>query len=279
VPSRNHPVASSVAFGVLVGGAITVLALTTLRADDAPYVTMPSESLSHSPAAQAGEESAGAVGHRVWGHAADGSALRWDPCQPIELVVSRHRLDEARRADVAEAVHRLREASGLPLVIVGESDEIPRRDRPLISATTEGWAWAPVLIGWVEPHETDLPLLMVDRGVALPVAVRDGEREAFVTGQVVLNAARTDLRPGFDDRRDAWGSTLLHELGHLIGLDHVDDLDQLMSTAPGTGPVAFGPGDLAGFARVGAAAGCRLAPSPTAGRDIPPSSAWTTSAP
>jgi hypothetical protein len=279
VPSRDRPVATSIAFGVLIGGALTLLLLTTLRAGDAPYVTPPSSPAIRSPALEAAVTDAATSpqDHRVWARAQDGSVLRWDACRPLELVVSRHRLDDERRADVAEAVRRLREASGLQLVVVGETDEVPRADRPLIMALDRGWAWAPVLIGWVEPRETDLPLLMIDRGVALPVAVRDGEREAFVTGQIALNAARTDLRSGFADRSDAWGSTLLHELGHLVGLDHVDDPRQLMSAAPGSGPVVFGAGDLAGFARIGAPAGCRPAPSAAAGRDIAPSSAWATS--
>jgi len=279
VPSRDRPLATSIAFGVLVGGALTLLLLNVLRADEEPYVTSPSSPAIRSPAleATATETATSPPGHSVWALAQDGSVLRWDACRPLELVVSRHHLDDERRADVAEAVRRLREASGLELVIVGETEEIPRGDRSLVTMTDRGWAWAPVLIGWVEPRETDLPLLMIDRGVALPIAVRDGDREAFVTGQVALNAARTDLRPGFADRSDAWGSTLLHELGHLIGLDHVDDPRQLMSVAPGAGPVAFGAGDLAGFERLGAPAGCRPAPSPESGRDIAPSSAWATS--
>lgn len=276
VPSRDRHVATSIAFGVLVGGALTLLLLTVLRTGERPYATPPTSPNIRSPALEAAVtgDAASPQDHRVWAHAADGSVLRWDACRPLEFVISRRHLDDERRADVAEAVRRLREASGLELVVVGETDEVPRADRPLITPTDRGWAWAPVLIGWVEPRETDLPLLMVDRGVALPVAVRDREREAFVTGQIALNAARTDLRSGFADRRDAWGSTLLHELGHLIGLDHVDDPRQLMSEAPGSGPVVLGAGDLAGFERIGAAAGCRAAPSATVGRDISPSSAW-----
>lgn len=279
VPSRDRPVATSIAFGVLVGGALTLLLLTVLRAGDGPYATRPSSPAIRSPALEAPVtgDAAAPQDHRVWARAQDGSVLRWDACRPLELVVSRHHLDDERRADVAEAVHRLREASGLELVVVGETEEKPRGDRSLVTMTDRGWTWAPILIGWVRPHETDLPLLMIDRGVALPIAVRDGGREAFVTGQIALNAARTDLRSGFADRSDAWGSTLLHELGHLIGLDHVDDPRQLMSAAPGAGPVVFGAGDLAGFERIGAPAGCRPAPSPEAGRDIAPSSAWATS--
>jgi predicted Zn-dependent protease len=48
---------------------------------------------------------------------------------------------------------------------------------------------------------------------------------------------------------------VLHELGHLVGLAHVQDEHELMY-AENIGQLDFGRGDLAGLARVGATA-CR----------------------
>ena len=84
----------------------------------------------------------------------------------------------------------------------------------------------------------------------------------FVSGQIVLNQDRADLQPGFDDRATSWGATLLHELGHIVGLDHVDDPAQVMHHLPGSGPVEWGDGDREGLAAVGAAAGCLDVPEP-----------------
>ncbi|MGJ9411746.1 matrixin family metalloprotease [Aeromicrobium sp. CF4.19] len=44
-------------------------------------------------------------------------------------------------------------------------------------------------------------------------------------------------------------AVLLHELAHLVGLDHVDDTDELMY--PTSGPLEWGPGDLAGLEALG----------------------------
>ena len=122
-------------------------------------------------------------------------------------------------------------------------------------------------MAWSGPGGDGPPLGPHDRGLAVPVAVRDGDRHALVTGQVVLNAARTDLRPGFGDRADSWGAVLVHELGHVLGLAHVTDTTQMMSAAPGRGPIELGAGDRAGLARIGAGAGCLDVPDPARGRD------------
>jgi len=203
--------------------------------------------------------------YAFWAVDQHGDPLRWDACAPVKFVLNLRDAPEGADEDVRTALDILASATGLDLVVDGLTDEAPTVQRALVEADGTGWRWRPVLIAWIPPTAGGFPLTALDRGLALPVAVRDGEREAYVTGQVVLNAARPDLVPGFIDRRNAVGSTLLHELAHLLGLDHVDDPRQLMSTDPGNGPVAFESGDLAGLERLGRAAGCNPAPPASAG--------------
>ena len=207
-------------------------------------------------------------GFALWGTDRTGGPLRWDACAPVLFVLSTVDAPPSAADDVQQALDMLAAASGLSLVLDGTSDERAHTGRPLVERDGEGWRWMPVLIAWAGPDATDLPLTALDRGLAVPVAVRDGDREGLVTGQVVINASRTDLVPGFGDRSDAVGATLLHELGHVLGLDHVDDIAQVMSEDPGSGPVRFGDGDLAGLRAVGADAGCNPAPAPESGRGL-----------
>ena len=207
-------------------------------------------------------------GFALWGRDQHGGPLRWDACAPVTFVLSPVDAPAHAEADVRAALAMLAEASGLDLVLEGMTDERPDARRPLVERVGDEWRWRPVLIAWARPGATDLPLTTIDRGVAVPVSVRDGDREGLVTGQVVINAARTDLVAGFGDRSDAVGATLLHELGHVLGLDHVDDVAQIMSEDPGSGPVRFGDGDLAGLRAVGSDAGCRPAPAPASGRGL-----------
>jgi len=213
---------------------------------------------------------------RFWATNDDGTPVRWDPCSPIELVVN-NGADPPQdlTADLVEAVEIVAEITGLDIFVAGETDEPPSADRPAYQPARYGQRWAPVLIAWADPGHADLPLREHDRGLAIPVAVGvDGDR-TFVTGQIVLNRRRSDLTEGFEDRAGAWGATLLHELGHLMGLAHVDDPAQLMATDPGSGPARFGSGDVAGLTHLGAEGGCLDVPVPqhvgtSHPTDIPP---------
>lgn len=207
-------------------------------------------------------------GYESWAQDEAGDPLRWDACAPVPFVVNTDGAPDGAVEDLRAALELLADASGLELILAGTTDERPMRERPLVERAGTTWRWRPVLVAWAGPDEGDLPLTPLDRGIALPVAVRDGDLEAFVTGQVVINVRRTDLRAGFDDRSDSLGALLVHEVAHVLGLDHVDDPGELMWVDPGSGPVVLGPGDRAGLRTVGADAGCRGAPDPTVGRGL-----------
>jgi predicted Zn-dependent protease len=72
----------------------------------------------------------------------------------------------------------------------------------------------------------------------------------YVTGEVVLsrdNLTQMLQRPtGYIRAR----AVLLHELGHLLGLNHVQDRNELMDPVL-SGLTGYGPGDRAGLARLG----------------------------
>jgi hypothetical protein len=201
-------------------------------------------------------------GFDVWARNDDGLPVRWDPCSPIDLLVATDGAPPGALSDLRRSVEELREHTGLALRVAGTNDERPRADRSPFQPDRYGRRWAPVLVAWSPPHEGGLRLRTTDRGVAMPIAVGPPGDRTYVTGQVVFNAERTDLRPGFADRAHSWGATMLHELAHLVGLAHVEDPDQLMAVHPGTGPVAFGTGDLAGLEAIGAGHGCRRVPTP-----------------
>lgn len=242
-------VAALAGAAVAVAGAVRAVSSNGVSAlRDAPH------------GADAGVEAS--AGFAVWDHNDDGRPIRWDPCTPIDLVVATAGAPDGARDDLARAIDEVAAHSGLQLRVIGETDERPAARRDAYQPDRYGRRWAPVLVAWADPHENGLSLRDTDRGLAVPVAVGRPGARVYVTGQVVLNARRHDLRPGFGDRVDAWGSTLLHELAHLVGLAHVSGAEHLMAVHPGEGPVELSPGDRAGLAAIGADHGCLDVPRP-----------------
>lgn len=242
-----------------VGGFVVV---TLLAISVAGFVMLATTLSEDKPASEVALSLADQPSFRFWATNDDGRPVRWDPCSPIELVINTDRAAYDFAPDLAAAISVVAETTGLDIVIAGETDERPRARRPPYQPDTYGDRWAPVLVAWAEPNDRGLPLTDGDRGLAIPIAVGMQGDRTYVTGQIVLNRRRTDLSPGFGDRADAWGATLLHELGHLVGLAHVADPAQLMAADPGSGPARFAPGDIAGLSHLGADGGCLTVPMP-----------------
>jgi hypothetical protein len=169
----------------------------------------------------------------------------YDPCRPVTYVVNPAGAPEGYRDLVADSVAAISAATGLRFDDEGTTDA-----RPFAATGAPTFARSPVVIGWVTPEEE--PRLAGDiAGVGGSVAVeRRPHHLTFVTGAIALD------RELFADlaARDARGSAraiLMHELGHVVGLAHVDDPGELMFS-DNTGQAALGPGDREGLARLGA---------------------------
>jgi hypothetical protein len=240
-------------FGLLAGGVLVAGVLAMLG------VVGPMPGAAPVGAAHLG---AASEGYRVWERRTDGQPVRWDPCSPIDVVVAPDGVPPGGLDDLEEAVERLRRATGLDLRVTGTTEERPSGARLPYQPERYGERWAPVLVAWGPPHEDGVPLRDIDRGVGIPVALGGSGARSYITGQVVLNADRDDLVAGFADRATSWGATVLHELAHVLGLDHVDDPEALMYRFPGEGPIRFAPGDLAGLRAIGATDGCLDVPTP-----------------
>jgi hypothetical protein len=191
-----------------------------------------------------------------------GLPTRWNPCAPIRYVVNASLAPDGSIADVHEAIGRISAATGIVFQYEGPTDEEATAYREPIQPDRYGDRWAPVLIAWADPATSDIPFendRHVAAGVAVPVPPPWFE-DVYVSGWIALNAEDPNL-PGFD-LPGQQGPVLLHELGHLMGLGHVNTVGEIMHPSGG-GVVDLGPGDLEGLRRLGASGGCLSVVEPT----------------
>ena len=185
-----------------------------------------------------------------------GTPTRWDPCEPIHYVVNAELAPPGSVEDVHEAVRRVSGATRIAFVYEGPTDEEVSISRDVYQFDRYGDRWAPVLIAWVDPDDSDMPFERDDRvapGVAGPRIAPTRLEDVYVSGWVAINADDPNP-PGFSVPGQQ-GPVILHELGHLMGLGHVRPPGELMHPSGG-GVVDFGPGDREGLRLLGADAGC-----------------------
>lgn len=178
--------------------------------------------------------------------------VTFDPCRVVPVVVNRAKMPAGGEAILNGALAELRRRAGLSFQVEGASDEVPATPRKSFQPERYGDRWAPVLIAWTDP--AGAPVLAGDVGGAgWSNAVDAGTgRVVYVTGQVYLDGPAVGEMLKARDGTAHAQALLLHELAHVVGLDHVDDDSQLMHPIGTRGLTGFATGDLQGLAMLGA---------------------------
>ena len=145
-------------------------------------------------------------------------------------------------SDVKEALRRISQVSGITFRYRGRTRTMPDLGRPQYPGRNR------FVLAW----SIDRDQLAGLAGVAKAKAVNGRLRSGFV----LINDQWSRSAPSGFGAGETHGIVLMHELGHLIGLDHVRDRHQVMK--PGEQPAAvWGAGDRTGLKRLGRVMGCR----------------------
>ena len=168
----------------------------------------------------------------------------FSPCDPIHYVVNPTNGPDDWDVYVDRAMEEVGDRTGLMFIDDGTTSDRNFTDRLPTNSLPK-----PVIIGWADEDEVG-DLADDVAGVGGPTMVEIARLRTYVTGSVVLDSDTTDRLAETDGGERIQVALLLHELGHLVGLDHVDDPNELMYPA-GVSRPSYGPGDREGLARVG----------------------------
>ena len=181
-----------------------------------------------------------------------GDPVTYSPCGSIPLVVNSEQMPSGAGGLVEDAVGRVASLTGLDVYVEGGTNEqaspgrrAPRHDR-------YGNRWAPVLLAWSNPSQE--PALVGDVagvGGSTTSATTASGRPRYVTGAIALDSPTLARMLGLPHGRALVRAVIMHELGHVVGLAHVDDPSELMNR-DNIGVTDFGPGDREGLANIGA---------------------------
>lgn len=173
---------------------------------------------------------------------ADGETpVTFNHCVPLGIYVNARTGPTNAVEVVKNAARRISLVSGFDISVAGTTDLAPTEENA-------GPGAGLILVAWSDPQEEPgLEGKVLGLGGAWrSTAMVDG-RNWFTRGQVALDGP--SLAGLSQSTQEA---TVMHELGHVLGLGHVKDRGQLMDPAPVLDD--WGPGDLAGLRQLGSVA-------------------------
>jgi len=191
-------------------------------------------------------------GYRFIAHQDDdaGRPVTWSPCRPIRFVTRLDNTPVGGAALITAAVAEVSAATGLRFEDGGLTTELPSEERKAYQFDRYGDRWAPVLIAWATSAEIpDFGIDAAGKGGGMRVTTPSGD-STYVSGVVYLDPAQLDQARAFYGEAAA-RTVIVHELGHLVGLAHVDNRQAVMFPEFVDGRTSLSAGDRAGLAAVG----------------------------
>ena len=173
--------------------------------------------------------------------------VAYDPCRKVPWAIRDELAPPGTEKLVDGAVRQVARATGLVFVRRGDT-----HNYKTIDTLTTNYGRSPVVIDWTTPGEVpSLNGASVGLGRSVYTSDWGTAQKVYLTGAVALDThqlAKLLDRPGGAAQVRA---VIMRELSHALGLDYVDDANELMNKQS-LERTSFGPGDREGLAALGA---------------------------
>ena len=177
--------------------------------------------------------------------------ISWDPCRPIHYVINNQNQLPNGMEMIQAAVNEISYYSGFKFVYDGPSRENFQENRKSYQPKIYGNKWSPVLFTWSTPvTHPGLSQDVLGEGGA-SVLNRSSDSQIYVSGIVDLEsgALKEFMSTKKDDSKVK--AVILHELGHVMGLDHTDGPWEIMYPEANLQVFKLGLGDISGLSILG----------------------------
>lgn len=188
--------------------------------------------------------------------AEDGTPFTYSPCRAIHYVTRAANAPAEGTRLITEAIGTVSPATGLVFINDGATTEAPSASHESFQPDRYGDRWAPLLIAWEtiaeDPRFTDTAVGTNVLGLGGSEAVSiGGSAYTYVSGQLELNGPALKRMIAQPDGIERARGVIEHELGHVVGLGHVEDEAELMNPSATQGVTGYQSGDLTGLAALG----------------------------
>lgn len=225
---------------------------TQPHAEGRPDAPPPGQEESDSPLGTPEQPPVASDAYKFLAVNEDGTPVGYSPCRPLHYVVNDQLVPAGAQHLIPEAINKVSRATGIRFIDDGATTEQPSSQRAPYQPDSYGDRWAPLLIAWTTPDAApQLKGKVIGTGGSTHYSYDDGPK-TFVTGSLELDAPQIADELQHPDGELYATAVILHELSHVMGLEHVDDPRQLMFPEIGT-PVGLGAGDLNGLHELGKA--------------------------
>jgi hypothetical protein len=177
--------------------------------------------------------------------------VAYNPCREVLVRINPDGGPSDAVALVQEALADVGEATGLVFRYDGTTPERPNWESATVPSVLGSAQAPPVLVSWATSDEVrQLDGDVAGIGGSVSMSFGDGVVR-YVTGGVTLDADAFERIAAQPDGAAEMRAIVLHELGHVVGLGHVNDAGELMN-GDNVGLLDFGGGDRRGLAALGA---------------------------